>query len=160
VTKLTDEKTCCGGDDPRETIDEGDPAEESWLECVPWDGKEKSLPLGALFPAGFMASSFVKRVVIADAESEEGVKEISPKEFDRKTMSLVDVVLNEKLIARIVEGRGGEGQFLFKPAGGGKPLTRTQWRDRMMTDAWKLQAIKELLIGTAGTKPFGIGLVR
>jgi hypothetical protein len=160
VIELTDEKPCCGGDEPRETIDAGDPADENWLECIRWDGKEASLPLGALFPAGFMASSFVKRVVIADAESEEGVKEISPKEFDRDTMSLVDVVLNEKLIARTVDGRGGEGQFLFKPAGGGKPLTRTQWRDQMKTDAWKLQAIKELLIGTAGTKPFGIGMVR
>jgi hypothetical protein len=141
-------------------VEADDPAEENWLECIPWDGKEASLPLGALFPARFMASSFVKRIVVADAESEEGVKEISPKEFDRKTMSLVDVILNEKLIARTVEGRGGEGQFLFKPAGGGKPLTRTQWRDQMKTDAWKLQAIKELLIETAGTKPFGIGMVR
>jgi hypothetical protein len=159
VIKLTDEKPCCGGDEPLR-VDENGPAEENWLECIPWDGKEASLPLGALFPVGFMASSFVKRIVVADAESEEGVKEISPKEFDRKTMSVVDVVLNEKLIARTVEGRGGEGQFLFKPAGGGKPVTRIQWRDQMKTDAWKLQAIKELLIGTAWTKPFGIGMVR
>lgn len=156
---MTDEEKPCCGDEPLETIDEGDSTEEDWQKCLQWDGKEKSLPLGVLFPAGFQASDFVKRVVVADVESDEGVKEVTLKDFDRQNMKIVDVVLNEKMIARTVEGRGGDGQFLFTEPSSGIQLTRLAWREKMGSDGWKLQAIKELLIGTAGKKPYGIGMV-
>jgi hypothetical protein len=52
----------------------GDPdKEEDQLECIPWTGHEKRLPIGATLPSGIRdITNLIKSVIVLDAKSDEG----------------------------------------------------------------------------------------
>ena len=129
---------------------------ENWLPCIEWSGEGSDLPAGCTGMPGILAWKLVRRVVILDAESDEGVKEIKVAEYDPTSMDILDVTINANSYKAAIKQhpRG----FTFVGATGGK-YTREQWRTKFGTDALHLMAIRELTKGMHKGKntPFKIG---
>jgi hypothetical protein len=121
----------------------GDEIETEWLECVPWDGMEASLPAGGKLKGPFWAYELVYRWEVGDAESEEGFREVKPSEMtvDLKK-KVIGAKMNETLIKKI-EGTYGPNYLELKPADGEGTLSRQAWRDRFGTDGLVLLAIRQ-----------------
>lgn len=122
-----------------EIVDTGD----DWLECIPWTGMEKDLPVGYTTKVpGLNIIKFIKSVEILDGESEEGSRFI--KMAERKEGDIIiGVKLNEKSIERVVANYG-PSWIVLKHANGGKSYNRLAWRDKYGTDGLALLAIRNL----------------
>lgn len=118
--------------------------EEEWLECVPWDGVEKSLPLGAIITIpNFSVSDLVKSYTVIDKTTEEGIRKTkSPSRTD----AVIDVEINEKLFDAITSNFGRD-VIKFTDADSGEKLNRWEWKEKHGTDALKLLAIRNHLRG-------------
>lgn len=130
--------------------------EENWLECVPWSGEGDDLPVGLSGMPGIFAWKLVKAVVILDAESDEGTKQIKVSEYDRNTMDIIDVVINANSYNAVLK-QHRKGFTFVTPTG--QKLSREQWRTKFKTDALHLMAIRELMQGMnkGQNTPFKIG---
>jgi hypothetical protein len=116
---------------------------EDWEMCIPWDGDEKSLPLGAeIRIPGLTADRLVQRWKVLDAESEEGFREIFPGEL-RKEHIVIGAKMNENLIQRLIQTYGPRAFLLIEPDKKQK-LTRYEWREKFGTDGLELMAIKSI----------------
>jgi hypothetical protein len=127
-------------------------ADGNWLECLPWDGQEKSLPLGyTTMVPGLGVSKFIKRVEVLDAEEDAGYREIKPSELKPDDI-IVGAVINENSTKKVADTYGGDW-IRLKEANSGKSLNRLQWQEKFGTDGLELLAIKELRGKQAGTLP-------
>ena len=117
---------------------------ENWLPCIEWSGEGSDLPTGATGMPGIYAWKLVRRVIVLDAESDEGTREVKVSDYDPATMDIMDVLINDKSYkAALKQHRNG---FTFIGANGSK-YTREQWRTKFGTDALHLMAIRELTKG-------------
>lgn len=130
--------------------------EENWLECIPWSGEGDDLPVGLSGMPGVLAWKLVKAVVILDAESDEGTKQVKVSEYDKNTMDIIDVVINANSYNAVLK-QHKKGFTFITPTGA--KMSREQWRDKFGTDALHLMAIRELMQGMnkGQNKPFKIG---
>jgi len=137
-------------DPDRERAHENDPegsftgrALEDWEMCIPWDGDERSLPLGAeIRIPDLTADKLVQRWKVLDAESDEGVREISTSELGRDHI-VIGARMNERLIQHLMQTYGPRAILLIEPDKKQK-LTRYEWRDKFGTDGLKLMAIRTI----------------
>lgn len=129
---------------------------EEWLPCIDWNGQGDDLPVGLWGMPGIFAYKLVYRVIINDAESEAGIKELKVSEYDRNTMDLIDVIINANSYKAIL--RNYRKGFTFVSPTGGR-YSREGWRAKFETDALKLMAIRELMQGMnkGFNKPFVVG---
>ena len=118
--------------------------EINWLECLPWDGSEKSLPAGGIMKVPYLKpEDLVKSCVVIDAESEEGMQTLSATTALQLGRTIINVILNEKLIAEI-ERRYGERFALMIDPKTQEKLTRREWYQRHGTDGLALWALRNL----------------
>jgi hypothetical protein len=126
--------------------------EGNWLECLPWEGQEKSLPLGyTTMVPGLGIDKFVYRVNVLDAEEMEGFRSIKKSELKPDDI-IIGAEMNEKSIKKIVDTYGGDW-IRLKDANSGKNYNRLEWQQKYGTDALELLAIKSLRGQTSGTLP-------
>lgn len=115
-----------------------------WLECVPWDREESSLPVGEqMVVPNMTAMSFVYRWIIIDAEEDNGYRLVRRKELTDDD-TIVGAQINESTV-RITEDTYGDRFFVA--ASPGKPdvlLTRREWREEHGSDVLVLQAIWQI----------------
>lgn len=129
--------------------------EINWLECLPWDGDEKSLPLGGeIRAAGLTPERLVYRWIVADPESEEGSRLIPPSAQIGSSDVIIGAVMNEKLIATLVSMYGERFALITDPSTG-KKLTRREWYEKYGTDGLALLAVRNKKLGAR--KPFQLG---
>ncbi len=107
----------------------GDPENDAdWLECIPWTGYEKRLPVGATLPPGIRdVTNLIKSVTVLDAESDEGYKVLKKKDVTND-MEIIAVQLNENSVAMILGPEGANSKtILITDPDNGKQYTRMEW---------------------------------
>lgn len=121
-------------------------AEKEWLECVPWDGLEASLPVGGqLQVPGMTPEKLVKRWEVLDAEAEEGTRFVKAAELKKEDI-IIGAEMNKKSLERIANTYGPKFVML-KRASGGALITWQQWYDEFKTDGLALWAIRNKRFG-------------
>ena len=128
----------------------------NWLECLPWNGQEASLPAGGnVMIPGLSFRKLVYRVELLDAESEEGVKWVKQAEIVPDDL-IIGTKLNENSI-KAIEANYGPDWIRIADPNGGKQMSRAAWRDKFGTDGLNLLAIRDLRYGqpvtSVGSKP-------
>ena len=110
---------------------------KDWLEgCVPWNGKEKYLPTGALLPPKVNVLRLVKSWdVLRGDEVKRGVKTAAIQADD----IIVSATPNNAAI-RAVLNTYGEDQFLFTDANG-RQLKPKAWVRKYKTNPFVVLAI-------------------
>lgn len=125
-------------------LETGEDGKENWLECIPWTGQEASLPLGyTATKKDFDIMKVVKRIQIADLESDEEMRWIKPSEL-KKGDDVLDVEIAEKVVKKYYD-TFGKDWIRFKGANGGKNYNRLEWRDQFGTDVMKLMAVRKYI---------------
>lgn len=132
-------------------------SEDNWLPCLPWDGQEKSLPLGSTVNVKNLdPMKFLKYVSILDVEQDEGFRNIKPSELKTDDV-ILGTIMNEKAI-KMVEKTYGPDWLRIKGADHGENYTREGWRDAFGTDGLELLAIRNLRYSSnGGKKAFQVG---
>lgn len=121
-------------------------AAKEWLECVPWDGKEASLPVGGQLPVpGLTPEKLVKRWEVLDAESDEGSRFVKAAEL-KPTDIIIGAEMNKKSLERLYNTYG-PGFVTIKRATGGPGITWEQWFKEFGTDGLALWAIRNKRFG-------------
>jgi hypothetical protein len=128
----------------------------NWLECLPWNGQEASLPAGGNVQIpGLSFRKLVYRVQLLDAESEEGYRWVKQAEITPEDL-IIGTKLNENSIKAIEQNYGPDWIRIADP-NGGKQMSRQAWRDKFGTDGLNLLAIRDLRYGkpvtSVGQKP-------
>ena len=126
-----------------------DSEEENWLECVPWDGEERDLPVGSQTRIpGFRAINLVKFWEVLDSESEEGFKLVAASKLQTLLKKIPDTIvigaqMNENSVKRLV-GTYGKRFFVAKHTGSSRLYNRWEWKKSFKTDVLELEALKQL----------------
>ena len=131
-------------------------ASGNWLECLPWNGQEASLPAGGnVMIPGLSFRKLVYRVQILDAELEEGFSWVKQAELTPEDL-IIGTKLNENSIKAIESNYGSDWIRIADP-NGGKQMSRLAWREKFGTDGLNLLAIRDLRYGmpvtSVGSKP-------
>src|SRR5574343_284336 len=96
-----------------------DSEEENWLECVPWDGEERDLPVGSQTRIpGFRAINLVRFWEVLDVASDEGFKLVAAEKLKTLLKKVPDTIvigaqMNENSVKRLV-GTYGKRFFVAK----------------------------------------------
>jgi hypothetical protein len=110
-----------------------DSNETEFLECIPWDGEEKSLPVGGQIRApGVVIQDLVKTVIKAP-----------------KSGAVIAIEIDEEVYNTIVKTYGERG-IIITESDSGNQITRKEWKDKYGTDGLALWAIKALYLETTG----------
>ena len=76
-------------------------AQNDWIECLPWDGNEKSLPLGGkLLVPGLTPEKLVKSWEVLDAEAEEGSRRVKAADLKPDDI-IIGAEMNKAALARL-----------------------------------------------------------
>ena len=115
-------------------------AEKDWLEgCVPWDGKEKYLPTGALLPPKVRVERLIKTWdVLRDGDIKKGLKLAAIKPED----IIIGATPNNVAI-RALLATWGENQFVFSDAYG-KQYKPKAWVRKYKTNPFVVLAIMRM----------------
>ena len=113
---------------------------KDWLEgCVPWDGKEKYLPTGALTPPKVRIEKLMKSWdVLRDGDVKTGIKLSAIKPDD----IIIGATPNNAAI-RAILATWGENQFLFTDAYG-RQLKPKAWVRKYKTNPFVVLAIMRM----------------
>jgi len=132
--------TGCLGD--IEEIGEDEINENIYLDCIPWDQSEKSLPAGikTLIPR-FSAINLVRVWEVLDVDTDDGFRLVKPRDLQPDDI-LIGAQMSEPAFKKICEGYGNDA-LLFRRADTGKLLTRASWVGNYGMDPLELQALKE-----------------
>lgn len=126
-----------------------DSEEENWLECVPWDGEERDLPVGSQTRIpGFRAIDMVRYWEILDVKSDAGFKLVEASKLQAllkksKNAIVIGAQMNENSIKRIV-GTYGKRFFVAKHTGSSRLYSRWEWKKSFGSDVLELEALKQL----------------
>ena len=126
-----------------------EPEEENWLECVPWDGEERDLPVGSQTRIpGFRAIDMVRYWEILDVKSDAGFKVVAAEKLPAllkksKNTIVIGAQMNENAVKRIV-GTYGKRFFVAKHTGNSRLYSRWEWKKSFGTDVLELEALKQL----------------
>lgn len=124
------------------------PEDTDWLEgCVPWDGREASLPAGYQGPAGITAVKLIKEWIILDAESEAGFTTKKTADLQKDDV-IIGANPNNKSIAIILNNYGNDA-FRFTDANG-KYFHPKAWFDQYGTNVFALVAIRNKMMELRG----------
>ena len=131
----------------------GDPANQAnYLDCLPWTGYEKNTPVGYILPPGIKnITSFIKSVVILEAEVDEGFVIIKKKDVQPGDQ-IINVQLNENSLAAVLGSNGPDSEAiqLIDPVNGAK-YTRLGWyNNHGQTDGLAMLAASRLIASLRG----------
>lgn len=113
---------------------------KDWLEgCVPWDGKEKYLPTGALLPPKVRVERLMKSWdVLRDGDIRKGLKLAAIKPDD-----IITGATPNNAAIKAIMATWGENQFLFTDAYG-RQLKPKAWVRKYGTNPFVLLAIMRI----------------
>ena len=116
---------------------------KDWLEgCVPWDGKEKYLPTGALTPPKVRIERLMKSWdVLRDGDVKKGLKLAAIRPDD----IIIGATPNNAAI-RAILATWGENQFLFTDYAGRKYKPKA-WVRKYKTNPFVVLAIMRVSRG-------------
>jgi len=120
--------------------------ETDWMDCLPWDGEEKSLPTGGrIVVPGLQVSAFARQVVVLRGDELQTVhrKELKPDDV------IMDVIVDENMYKTVIKTYGDRGITIAQSTGGGL-LTRKEWKDQYGTDGLKLWILRDLRMKQTG----------
>ena len=124
-----------------------------WLECVPWDGMEKSLPLGGkLKVPGLTPEKLVRAWVVLDAEAEEGCRQVKTADLKPDDI-IIGAEMSKPALARLAASYGPD--FVQIKEANGVLLSWQEWQAKYGTDGLALWAIRDKRFGD--NTPFKIG---
>lgn len=124
-------------------LESGEDGAGNWLECLPWTGQEKDLPLGYTTKVpGLDVMNLIKRVEVMDAEEDAGYREIKKSQMKPGDV-VIGAQLNENTTKKIADTYGGDW-IRLKDANSGKNYSRMEWRQKFGTDGLELLAIRNL----------------
>lgn len=130
--------------------DENDTGE--WLNCLPWDGEEKSLPSGGQIRVpGLAPEKLVRAWHVLDAQDDEGFREVDKLQPEDL---VIGARINEAAVAKLMSAYGPRA-IVIRPPGGGEMITREEWRGRYGTDGLALWAMRNARMRSKG--PFVVG---
>lgn len=117
---------------------------EPWLNCLPWDGEEKSLPLGeqTRIP-NFQAADLVRRWEVLDPEEDEGYRVVKRSELQDGDI-IIGAQINENSVNKIVDTYGTRFFVAARSDRPGVLMNRAEWRVEFGTDVLELQALKQI----------------
>jgi hypothetical protein len=121
------------------------PDEEiDWLECVPWTGEERDLPLGEQTKIpDFRAVDLVKAWEVLDVQSELGFKVVPTKALSASD-KIIGAQINENSV-KAIKRSYGDRWFVAKRADGRGPFTREEWYTNFGgADVLELEALKQI----------------
>lgn len=117
--------------------------QSEWLECIPWTGSEKDLPVGEVTTVpDFRAMDLVRRWEVLDVEEDEGFRTVKYSEL-KPTDKIIGCQMNEKSFDKVVSTYG-KNFFKAARAGNGKMYNRWEWRDAFGSDVLELEALKQV----------------
>ena len=124
-----------------------------WLECLKFDGDEKSLPVGIKTKVpGFRAIDLVRRWEVNDPEEDEGYRVVKGSEIGPNDI-VIGAQINEKSVDRI-KRTYKDRYATFKNLEYNEYLTREEWEiatrpspDVPGSDVLVLEALRELRQG-------------
>lgn len=126
---------------------------DEWLECVPWDGLEASLPLGGkLKIPGLTPEKLVRAWEVLDAEAEEGCKTVKTADLKPNDI-IIGAQMSKPALARLAASYGPD--FVQIKEANGKLLSWQEWQSKYGTDGLALWAIRNKRFGD--NAPFKIG---
>lgn len=117
---------------------------DDFLECIPWDGEEASLPLGeqTRIP-NFRAIDLVRRWEVLDVEEDAGFREVRTSEL-KPTDKIIGAKINENAFNKVVETYGKRFFVAARADAVGKLLDRWQWKEAYGSDVLELEALKQV----------------
>ena len=119
------------------------PEEVNWLECIPWTGSEKDLPVGEVTTIpNFRALDLVRRWEVLDVEEESGFRTVKRAEIGPND-KIIGCVINENAFNKVVETYG-QNFFKAARANGGKQFNRWEWKSAYGSDVLELEALKQI----------------
>lgn len=127
--------------------------EENWLNGLcHYSGPGSDLPVGGYCKIpGWMPESIVTRVMVLDAETEEGY--VWKKKSELKSGDiLIGVEQNQNSINAIVQTYG-EDFYQVRDANGGPLMTLNEWQATYHSNALGLVALRNLRAIVEGQKP-------
>lgn len=117
--------------------------ESEWLECIPWTGQEKDLPVGeVIIVPNFRAMDLVKRWEVLDVEEDAGFRTVKFSEI-KPTDKIIGCVINENSFDKVVSTYG-KNFFKATRAGNGKMFNRWEWKEAFGSDVLELEALKQV----------------
>ena len=119
---------------------------DEWLECVPWSGEEKDLPVGeeTRIP-GFRAIDLVRRWEVLDVEEESGFRTVKKSEL-KPTDIIIGAVINENAFDKLIETYGRRF-FVAKHTEHKTKMDRWEWKATIGGDVLELEALKQMRMG-------------
>lgn len=119
------------------------PTDTNWLECIPWTGSEKDLPVGEVTTVpNFRAMDLVRRWEILDVEEDEGFRTVKFSEL-KPNDKIIGCQINENSFNKVVSTYG-QNFFMAARANGGKKYNRWEWKDAFGSDVLELEALKQV----------------
>ena len=116
-----------------------------WLECIPWDGMEKSLPLGGkLKVPGLTPEKLVRAWVVLDAEAEEGFRQVKTADLKPDDI-IIGAEMSKPALARLAASYGPD--FVQIKEANGVLLSWQEWQAKYGTDGLALWAIRDRRLG-------------
>ena len=124
-----------------------------WLECIPWDGMEKSLPLGGkLKVPGLTPEKLVRAWVILDAEAEEGFRQIKTADLKPDDI-IIGAEMSKPALARLAASYGPD--FVQIKEANGVLLSWQEWQEKYGTDGLALWAVRNKRFGDNAPSKIG-----
>jgi hypothetical protein len=121
--------------------------ENEWLECAPWDGDERSLPLGGRIAVpGVHVTAFVKRYIVL--RNDEMIT-VGKKDLQKGDV-VIDAVMDDELYNSITRIYGERAVTIAKSESVEKGITRKEWKEQYGTDGLKLWAIRNARLSQSG----------
>ena len=124
-----------------------------YLECIPFDGDERKLPVGikTMIP-GFRAIDLIRRWEVLDPEEDDGYRIVKRDEIKPYDI-VIGAQINEKSVDR-VQLKYGETFAVFKNLQYNAYFSRSEWEiatrkdpDKLGMDVLELEALRELRQG-------------
>lgn len=115
-----------------------------WLECIPWDGMEKSLPLGGkLKVPGLTPEKLVRAWEVLDAEADEGTRKVKTADLKPDDI-IIGAEMSKPALARLA---ASYGDFVQIKEANGVLLSWQEWQAKYGTDGLALWAIRDRRLG-------------
>ena len=137
--KTTRHKTLIDSGNKNKLTIIGDTIPIDWNQCIPFDGKGKNLPTGALMPPQVSILKLVHSWTVIDVESEEGVRSGLKASDLKPDMAIIGAEISIKALDSIIE-TFGESEFEFIDVNGAR-LSAAEWIAQYKTNPFVVLAV-------------------
>lgn len=113
------------------------------MDCIKWDGQERTLPLGySTQIPGLAPRHFANVYGVLDLKEDDGIRDVF-RDMLQPGDIIVEAQINEAAIAAIEKAYGKDWIWFKRPDSGDK-ITRDEWKKEYLTDPLELEALKDM----------------